>query len=150
MRPNKQPALWMLWIGVIWIRIAPGSLTVGQECEAFRAIPPRQMSGSHCSCQVAKYTMPALLDATRRIGGCSHSPSCPGLETVTVMQVAMGQQETGQATLRPALSKHVIYYMLKHRKRYIADFLLHAIIYILGILHRHYMTSNIIYDVPLT
>ena len=66
------------------------------------------------------------------------------------MQVAMGQQETGQATLRPALSKHVIYYMLKHRKRYIADFLLHAIIYILGILHRHYMTSNIIYDVPLT
>ena len=42
----------------------------------------RVTAQSHCSCQVAKYTMPALLDATRRIGGCSHSPSCPGLETV--------------------------------------------------------------------
>ena len=48
--------------------------------------------------QVAKYTMPALLCATSRVRACTQSTLCPGVETVTVMQVAVAPQEAGRAT----------------------------------------------------
>ena len=80
-----------------------------------------------------------------------------GLCTVTIVSrprdsdsdaVAVAQQEAGPANpaIRFVLTCYITH--VEAQKSYIVDFLLYAIIYIVGISHLHYMTSYVIHDIP--
>ena len=62
--------------------------------------------------------------------------------------VAVAQQEAGPANpaIRFVLTCYITH--VEAQKSYIVDFLLYAIIYIVGISHLHYMTSYVIHDIP--
>ena len=91
-------------------------------------------------------TMHSLLHATSQTGVSTQSQYCPGLATMMLLAVVLQEAQAGQPSHQVCLN--MSFNIFKLGKRYIADFLLYAITYVMNMPYLQYMTSNIVHYIP--
>ena len=103
-------------------------------CSTVIAAHPQVLIRRPSHTEAVKYTMPTLLHQQVELG-----------PDYRQLQVARPRGSDSDAGGRSVLTCYIT--NVKAQKRCIADFLIYAIVFALGISRFHYMTTNIIYDI---